>query len=78
MTSSDLKLRAVPLFVEGLSDAEIAARLGLDSSTVAAWRAYDSDLMQIVRRLRQSDAGRSGHPTEDEPPKVTTRMASFS
>jgi len=93
MTPSDLKLRAVPLFVEGLGDAEIAAHLGLDSSTVATWRAYDAELMQIVRRLRHSPAVQPGEPTPhapnpdalkpdvpapDAPPMVTTRMASFS
>ena len=75
---SDLKLRAVPLIVEGLADAEIAARLGLDSSTVATWRAYDAELMQIVRRLRQSAPAQPDAPTPDAPPLVTTRMASFS
>jgi hypothetical protein len=78
MTPSELKLRAVPLLVEGLADAEIAARLGLHSATIATWRAYDAALMQIVRRLRHSDAGQPTDPTADPPPRVTTRMASFS
>ena len=82
MTSSDLKLRAVPFLAEGLTDAEIAARLGIDSTTVATWRAYDADLMQLARRLRQSNTGQptalSPDAASDAPPIVTTRMASFS
>ena len=86
MTSSDLKLRAVPLLADGLTDSEIAARLGIDSTTVATWRAYDADLVQLAHRLRQSntnppitlssDAAPDAAP--DAPPIVTTRMAAFS
>jgi len=64
--------------VAGLTGAEIGTRLSLDASTVAAWRAYDAELIQVVQHLRQEGARQRGEDKTELPPSVTTRMASFS
>lgn len=56
---SDTQQQAIDLLAQGLNDAEVARRLGIRSLVVHAWRVYDSEFKQVLKR-RRSEVAASG------------------
>jgi len=65
---SDTQCQAIDLLAQGLNDAEVGRRLGVRSLVVHAWRVYDAEFKQALRRHRSQGAKAEPTPPPAAPP----------